>query len=120
MCLFHYFSALIFLGSSGEILIWLNNFTLFGGKYCRKKGIFTDIRVNTRWKLLEIWLPQHDRDSPEIKALLQTAAENYRAQDFLPVIYESGTGDLAENTAGLLLRNSRLLNENPSLPGSQA
>ncbi len=88
----------------------VNNYTFFGGKYCRKKGMLTDIRLNSRDRLLEIWLTQNERNRPEVSQTLRSAADIYRAQGFLPVIYESGTGDLEENTAGLLLRNNRLVN----------
>lgn len=73
----------------------------------------TDIRVNSRDKLLEIWLTQNERNRPEVSQILRSAADIYMVQDYLPVIYESGAADLKENTVELLLHNNRLLNKKP-------
>lgn len=53
-------------------------------------------------RLLAVWLTKAEHEDKDILASLRPVVAQFKAMNYQPVIYCSGTGDLQENTAALL------------------
>ena len=58
-------------------------------------------------KLVEIWLTNAEKIEPALRESLQYVYAKYKAKKYLVAVFESGAGDLHENTKNLLLFNRR-------------
>ena len=58
-------------------------------------------------KLVEIWLTNAEKVEPSLRESLKEIYVKYKAKKYLVAVFESGTGDLYQNTQDLLLFNRR-------------
>lgn len=58
-------------------------------------------------KLVEIWLTNAEKIDPVLRAGLKEIYAKYKARKYMVAVFESGKGDLYENTRDLLLYNRR-------------
>ena len=72
---------------------------------------FMEINMNHDKKLVTVWLTNSEQSDPQIKRELQQIYDTYKKKKFLVAVFESGSGDLYENTRDLLLFNRRRLAE---------
>ena len=72
---------------------------------------FMEINMNHDKKLVTVWLTNSEKSDPQIKRELQQIYDTYKKKKFLVAVFESGSGDLYENTRDLLLFNRRRLAE---------
>ncbi len=64
------------------------------------------VNINENKKRVEIWLTQNKSDDPELRNEIKTMIDRYGYNEYLSVIFTSGTGDITEATAALLKLNS--------------
>ena len=58
-------------------------------------------------KLVEIWLTNAEKVEPALQEILKEIYAKYKAKKYLVAVFESGTGNLYQNTRDLLLFNRR-------------
>ena len=58
-------------------------------------------------KLVEIWLTNAEKVEPALQEILKEIYAKYKAKKYLVAVFESGTGNLYQNTWDLLLFNRR-------------
>ena len=58
--------------------------------------------VDDELKIAGFWLSRAERDDGELKASLKPQFAEWKAKNYLPVVYESGDGDLKESIYYLL------------------
>lgn len=63
------------------------------------------IIVNEQDRLLEIWLTKAEKSDAALRESLKPLYKQCKAKKYLPVVYESGEGDLQESILGLLRHN---------------
>jgi len=68
-----------------------------------------EINVNNSTRIVEIWLSNAEKNDDEIRQSLKPLFKEWKAQKYLPVVYESGEGDLKESILGLLRHNREVL-----------
>ena len=66
-----------------------------------------EIHVKDSLKIVEIWLTRAEQDDASLCASFQPLFEVYKAKKYKVAVFESGSGDLLYNTAGLLLHNKK-------------
>lgn len=64
-----------------------------------------EINRNEEKKIIEIWLTNQDQENPAIKTITEEIIYYWHQQEYLPVIYRSGKGDLYSNIKPLLKHN---------------
>lgn len=63
------------------------------------------IRVDPKHKLAEVWMSRADQQNPAQKKRAEDFYRQCREQKLFVATYESGSADVAENTAALLRYN---------------
>ena len=58
--------------------------------------------VNERDKLVEYWLTNAEKSDLALRESLKPEFKRWKTKKYLPVIYESGAGDLRDGVQGLL------------------
>lgn len=66
-------------------------------------------------RVVEIWLRREEADDQVLRELLKPKIAAYKRQNYLVVIYESGTGDLKEGIKALLHHNLHVIAEKEQL-----
>lgn len=66
-----------------------------------------EMNVRDDRKLVEIWLTNAEKIDPVLRAGLKEIYAKYKARKYMVAVFESGKGDLYENTRDLLLYNRR-------------
>ena len=66
-----------------------------------------DMNVSERAKCVCIWLRNDEKDDAALRERLKPVYEKYHARKYDVCVFESGGGDLYENTKALLLLNRR-------------
>ena len=70
-----------------------------------------EMTVKDGRKLVEIWLTNAEKSAPILRANLQGIYDKFKKEKYLVVVFESGSGDLYEQTRDLLLYNRQRLSE---------
>ena len=71
----------------------------FGG------GVHVEIRIKDSDKIVEIWLTNSEKSNLAIHSSLKLIYAAYRTKKYKIAVFQSGEGNLFENTDGLLLHN---------------
>ena len=66
-----------------------------------------EMNVKDDRKLVEIWLTNAEKIDPVLREGLQEIYAKYMVKKYMVAVFESGTGDLYENTLALLRFNRR-------------
>ena len=66
-----------------------------------------EMNVRDDKKIVEIWLTNAEKIDPILREGLKELYAEYKAKKYLVAVFESGGGDLYENTRDLLLYNRR-------------
>ena len=66
-----------------------------------------EIHVKDSLKIVEIWLTCAEQDDASLRKSLQPLFDEYKQKKYKVAVFESGSGDLLYNTAGLLLHNKK-------------
>ena len=67
------------------------------------------ILPNDEKKIVTIWLTNEDPSDSSFSTIPEPLLKDRKAKKYLPVVFRSGTQDLYDNTAGLLLHNRTAL-----------
>lgn len=70
-----------------------------------------EINVHDDRKIVEIWLTNAEKRDTDLRERLKPLYREYKEKKYLVAVFESGDGDLYENTSALLLSNRRKLAE---------
>lgn len=70
-----------------------------------------EINVHDDRKIVEIWLTNAEKRDTDLRERLKPLYREYKEKKYLVAVFESGDGDLYENTIALLLSNRRKLAE---------
>ena len=65
------------------------------------------MNVRDDQKLVEIWLTNAEKIDPVLREGLKEIYAKYKTKKYMVAVFESGKGDLYENTRDLLLFNRR-------------
>ena len=66
-----------------------------------------EITMNEDKKMAAVWLTNADQKDPALREQLKAFYKECKAKDILAVEYQSGTGDLFQNTLALLSYNRK-------------
>ena len=66
-----------------------------------------EMNVRDDQKLVEIWLTNAEKIDPVLREGLKEIYVKYKTKKYMVAVFESGKGDLYENTRDLLLFNRR-------------
>ena len=66
------------------------------------------MNVRDDLKIVEIWLTNKEKNDPELRESLKPIYVKYKKEKYLVGVFESGEGDLYENTLALLAHNRKL------------
>ena len=66
-----------------------------------------EMNVKDDQQLVEIWLTNAEKVDPVLREGLKEIYAEYKAKKYMVAVFESGTGDLYENTLALLRFNRR-------------
>lgn len=66
-----------------------------------------EMNVRDNQKLVEIWLTNAEKIDPVLREGLKEIYAKYKTKKYMVAVFESGKGDLYENTRDLLLFNRR-------------
>ena len=66
-----------------------------------------EMNVRDDKKLVEIWLTNAEKIDPVLREGLKEIYAKYKAKKYMVAVFESGKGDLHENTLALLRFNRR-------------
>ena len=66
-----------------------------------------EMNVKDDRKLVEIWLTNAEKIDPVLREGLKEIYAKYKAEKYMVAVFESGRGNLYENTRDLLLYNRR-------------
>lgn len=66
-----------------------------------------EMNVKDEKQLVEIWLTNAEKADPVLREGLKEIYAEYKAKKYMVAVFESGTGDLHENTLALLRFNRR-------------
>ena len=66
-----------------------------------------EMNVRDDQKLVEIWLTNAEKIDPVLREGLREIYAKYKTKKYMVAVFESGKGDLYENTRDLLLFNRR-------------
>ena len=69
-----------------------------------------EINVNENKKIVEIWLPNEEKNSNLIKDKLKEIYDMYKKTKYIVAVYESGNADLFNGTKSLLFQNRQIIN----------
>ena len=58
--------------------------------------------INEKDKLVEYWLTNAEKSDVALRESLKPEFKRWKVKKYLPVVYESGTGDLRDGVQGLL------------------
>lgn len=67
-----------------------------------------EVNVDNEENIVEIWLRRSEADDNSLRQSLKPKIAEYKRQNFLVVVYESGEADLFETTKELLQHNLKL------------
>lgn len=67
------------------------------------------IIANEKDRFLEIWLTKAEKNEVALRESLKPLYKWWKAKGYLPVVYESGEGDLKESLVGLLRHNREII-----------
>lgn len=67
------------------------------------------IIVNKKDRILEIWLTKSEKNNMALRESLKPFYKEWKTMEYLPVVYESGEGDLKESILGLLRHNKEVI-----------
>ena len=70
-----------------------------------------EMNVREDRKIVEIWMSSTEKGNAQLKESLKPMMKQYKAKKYTVVIFESGTHDLVDMTAGLLVYNRKRLVE---------
>lgn len=62
-------------------------------------------------RIVEIWLSNAEKHDTDLRERLKPLYREYKAKNYLVVVFESGEQDLIEATSSLLLYNRRRIAE---------
>ena len=68
-----------------------------------------EICVKDSDKIVEIWLTNVEKNDTMLRQSLHPLYDKYKQKNYKVAVFESGHGDLFENTAGLILHNKKLI-----------
>ena len=66
-----------------------------------------EMNVRDDQKLVEIWLTNAEKIDPVLREGLKEIYAKYKTKKYMVAVFESGKGDLYENTRDLLIFNRR-------------
>ena len=66
-----------------------------------------EICVKDSAKIVEVWLSNTERSNTALRQSLKPLYEKYKQKKYKVAVFESGHGDLLDNTEGLLLHNRK-------------
>ncbi len=66
-----------------------------------------EMNVRDDKKIVEIWMTNAEKIDPVLREGLKEIYAKYKAKKYMVAVFESGRGDLYENTRDLLLFNRR-------------
>lgn len=66
-----------------------------------------EMNIRDDKKLVEIWLTNAEKIDPVLREGLKEIYAKYKAKKYMVAVFESGKGNLYENTRDLLLYNRR-------------
>ena len=66
-----------------------------------------ELTVKDERKLVEIWLTNAEKADPVLRAGLQSIYDKFKKKKYLVAVFESGNGDIYEQTRDLLLYDRR-------------
>jgi len=64
-----------------------------------------EICVKDSDKIVEVWLTNDEKSNTVLRQSLQPLYDEYRQKKYKVAVFQSGHGDLLDNTTGLLLHN---------------
>lgn len=70
-----------------------------------------EMKVRNDKKIVEIWLTKAEKNDPELRAGLKDIFAEWKKKRYTVGVYESGGGDLYQNTRDLLVFNKKRLAE---------
>ena len=70
-----------------------------------------ELTVKDERKLVEIWLTNAEKADPVLRAGLQSIYDKFKKKKYLVAVFESGNGDIYEQTRDLLLYNHQRMAE---------
>lgn len=73
-----------------------------------EKGVIClEVNVRKDKKVVDIWLTNFEKRDMELRERLKPLYQEYKEKNYLVVVFESGTQDLAEVSSGLLCDHRR-------------
>ena len=66
------------------------------------------VEVNDRFRFACVWLTNEEKENQQIREKLLPLMAEYKAKKYKFVVYESGNGDLLEQTKELLSHNKNI------------
>ena len=66
-----------------------------------------EIRVNEKCRIVEFWLTNAEKNDIALRESLKPQYQKWKAENYLPVVYESGKRDLCAATSALLCYNRK-------------
>ena len=66
-----------------------------------------EMNIHDDAQIVEIWLTNAEKTDPVLQDELKGIYAEYKAKKYMVAVFESGKGDLYENTRDLLLFNRR-------------
>ena len=70
-----------------------------------------ELTVKDERKLVEIWLTNAEKSDPVLRAGLQNIYDKFKKKKYVVAVFESGNGDIYEQTRDLLLYNRQRMAE---------
>ena len=67
-----------------------------------------EINVRDDDRIVEVWLTNREKTNERLRMSLQPLFDEYKDKKYKVALLQSGNGDLADYTAGLLLHNRML------------
>ena len=64
-----------------------------------------EMTVRDDERIVEIWLSNHEKTNDKLKKTLQPIFDEYKQKKYKVAVFQSGSRDLVDSTAGLLLHN---------------
>ncbi len=68
-----------------------------------------EININEKDCIVEIWLTSTEKNNQKLRDSLKPKYKKWKAQNYLPVVYESGEDDLKQSIYGLLRHNREII-----------
>ena len=67
-----------------------------------------EINVHDDDRIVEVWLTNREKANERLRTSLQPIFDEYNQKKYKVAVLQSGSGDLADYTSGLLLHNRTL------------